>query len=72
MTGAAAKAMTDEMVSPRLADAFRVRGYDVSSCHGEGRANRGIADEEQLDFATAGGRAIDTFNAIDFRRLHRI
>lgn len=70
MTGTAAKAMTDEMVSPRRADAMRMRGYDVSSCHGEGRANHGIADEEQLAFAASEGRAIYTFNASDFRRIH--
>jgi uncharacterized protein with PIN domain len=70
MTGAVAKALTDEMLSPRLADALRMRGYDVSSCHSEGRANQGISDEGQLAFATAEGRAIYTFNAIDFRRIH--
>ena len=71
MTGTTAKAITDEMVSPRLADALRMRGYDVSSCHSEGRANRGIADEDQLTFATLEGRAIYTFNGTDFRRIHR-
>jgi predicted nuclease of predicted toxin-antitoxin system len=70
VTGEVAKAITDEMISPRLADALRMRGYDVTSCHGEGRASRGIADQEQLAFATAQGRAIYTFNAVDFRRLH--
>lgn len=70
MTGAAAKAITDEMVSPRLADALTMRGYDVSSCHREGRANRGISDEDHLAFATAAGRAIYTFNIADFRRIH--
>ena len=44
MTGTAAKAITDEMVSPRLADALRMRGYDVSSCQSEGRADRSFAE----------------------------
>jgi hypothetical protein len=72
MTGTAAKAITDEMVSPRLADALRMRGYDVSSCHSEGRANRGIADEAHLAFATVQGRAIYTFNGTDFRKIHHL
>jgi hypothetical protein len=42
----------------------------VVSCHSTGRANRGIADHNQLTFASAEGRAIYTFSAVDFRRLH--
>jgi hypothetical protein len=72
VTGAVAKAITDEMISPRLADALRMRRYDVTGCHSEGRANRGIADEEQLAFATPQGRAMYTFNVIDLRRIHNL
>lgn len=72
MTGPSIKALTDEMITPRLADRLRIRGYDVTSCHAVGRANRGLSDHDQLEFATDGGRAIYTFNAVDFRRLHRI
>jgi hypothetical protein len=60
------------MITPRLADSFRLRGYDITSCQAAGRANRRISDEDQLAFATAEGRAIYTFNATDFRRLHRL
>ena len=42
------------------------------SCHSSGRANLGIADGDQLAFAAAEGRAIYTFNARDFRRLHAL
>ena len=70
MTGTPAKALTDEMIAPRLADFLKLRDYDVSSCHREGRADRGISDEDQLAFATAQDRAIYTFNVRDFRRLH--
>jgi hypothetical protein len=62
--------VTDEMITPRLADAMRIRGYDVTSCHSLGRANRGLSDQDQLEFATAERRAIYTFNVDDFRRLH--
>jgi uncharacterized protein with PIN domain len=70
MTGQNSKVLTDEMITPRLADRLRLLGYDAASCHSLGRANRGISDDDQLAFATAEGRAIYTFNAADFRRLH--
>jgi uncharacterized protein with PIN domain len=60
---------TDEMVHARLAAALRQRGYDVESCHEAGRANRHIADPEQLAYATEQGRAILTQNATDFYAL---
>jgi len=62
--------ITDEMITPRLADFLRLRGYDVISCHAVGRASRGISDPDQLTFAAGQGRAIHTFNARHFRRLH--
>jgi hypothetical protein len=61
--------VTDEMITPRLADHMRSRGYDVTSCHVLGRANRGLSDHDQLELATADRRAIYTFNVADFRRL---
>jgi hypothetical protein len=70
MTGPTVKIVTDEMITPRLAYSLRLRGYDATSCHAAGRANRGISDHDQLVFATVEGRAIYTFNAADFRRLH--
>jgi hypothetical protein len=64
-------AVSDEMITPRLADFLRNRGYDVMSCHSLGRANRGLSDQDQLDVATSERRAIYTFNAADYRKLHR-
>ena len=72
MIGAGVCVLTDEMITPRLADAMRIRGYHVVSCHSAGRANLGIADGDQLAFAAAEGRAMYTFDARDFRRLHAI
>lgn len=65
------KILTDEMISPRLADDMRHLGYDALSCQRAGRANRGISDEDQLELATANGRAIYTFNGVDYLALHR-
>lgn len=64
-------AYTDEMITPRLAEEMRRRGYDILSCHGAGRANQNISDEDQLTFATNAGRAIYTFNWRDFLDLHQ-
>jgi uncharacterized protein with PIN domain len=72
MTGQTIKILTDEMITPRLADALRLRGYDATSCHSAGRANQSISDHDQIVFATGEGRAIYTFNATDFRRLHTL
>jgi predicted nuclease of predicted toxin-antitoxin system len=72
MTGQSISVLTDEMITPRLADSLRLQGYDAASCHALGRANQSISDADQLRFAAAEGRAIYTFNAIDFRRLHAL
>jgi len=48
---------------------LRARGVDLVTTI---EANRcGTSDDAQLDFATEQGRAIYTFNAGDFARLHR-
>jgi hypothetical protein len=70
MTGQTIQVLTDEMITPRLADSLRLQGYGVTSCHALGRANQGISDLDQLTFATSQKRAIYTFNVADFRRLH--
>ena len=36
-----------------------------------GRANQRIPDEEVVEFAPRSGRAVLTFNRLDFLRLHR-
>jgi hypothetical protein len=69
--GAQIGVITDEMITPRLAADMHLWGYDVISVQSTGRANKGISDEDQLAFATAHGRAIYTFNAVDYARLHR-
>src|SRR5687767_2326194 len=59
------------MIDPLVALIVGNQGYDILSCHEAGRANRGISDADQLEYATRDGRAILTFNSDDFRRLDR-
>lgn len=61
--------LLDEDVSPAVAVAVRRRGFDAISVHELGR--RGRSDLEQLAHAAADDRALFTFNAADFLRLHR-
>jgi predicted nuclease of predicted toxin-antitoxin system len=59
----------DEDVHPGVATAVRRRGFDALSTHELGRWGR--SDPEQLAYAAAEGRALFTFNAVDFLRLHQ-
>lgn len=58
----------DEDVHKRVASALRLRHFDVVSAHEIGRW--GLTDEEQLAYATSEGRAIFTYNAADYLKLH--
>jgi hypothetical protein len=58
----------DEDVFKDAAQALRLRGFDAISVHELGR--QGLPDEEQLRYAVAEGRAIFTFNALDYLALH--
>lgn len=69
MAGLGVRVYTDEMITPRLAEVLRHRGYDVTSTQREGRAGKKIPDSDQLAYATADGRAIYTFNVQDFLQL---
>jgi len=59
----------DEMIPPKLALALRTAGYDAMHCYEVGLSNRAIPDDDQLAFAAQAGRAILTFNSLDFPRL---
>lgn len=61
------KVLLDEDLSHRVAAALRGRGLDAVSVHEIGRT--GLADEEQLGFASVEGRVIVTFNRADFQTL---
>jgi hypothetical protein len=69
VAGLGIRLFTDEMISPRLAEALCLRGYDAESCEVAGRSRQQISDEAQLAYATQEGRAILTFNTTDFYRI---
>jgi Domain of unknown function (DUF5615) len=71
VAGLGIRLFMDEMVHKRLAESLRDLGYDAVSCQEAGRANQGYSDEEQLAYATSEGRAILTFNMVDFFPLDR-
>ena len=57
----------DEDVHDRLAEALRRKGFDAINTREAGR--KGLPDVEQLEFATAQGRAILSFNLVDYEAL---
>ncbi len=69
MAGLGIRLLTDEDVSPRLAAELRLRGYDAISVRDVRRINQRLSDEDQLDYATAEGRALLVFNVRDYYLL---
>src|SRR4029079_3569456 len=60
----------DENFPAQVVEALRTLGHDVLTAYEAGQANRAVTDEEVVDFATAGGRAVLTLNRLDFVHLH--
>jgi predicted nuclease of predicted toxin-antitoxin system len=63
------KLYLDEMVPTDLARVLRQYGYDVVTAQEAGML--GKTDVEHLEYASAQGRAILTFNIKDFAKLHK-
>ncbi len=63
------KLYLDEDVHKKVATALRLKGYDVISAHEVQKQS--LSDYTQLEYAIAEQRAIFTFNAGDFDRLHK-
>lgn len=63
------KLYLDEDVHKKVAVALRLKGYDVVSAHEVQKQS--LADWQQLSYAVSQERAIFTFNAGDFARLHQ-
>lgn len=59
----------DEDVHKRVASALQLRGFDVLTAHSLQRW--GLEDEEQLAYAALEKRALFTYNASDYLRLHQ-
>jgi len=58
----------DEDVHESVAPALRQHGYDVLTVREAGQ--EGLSDAAQLAYATAQGRALFSFNAVDYITLH--
>ena len=65
---AAAKVYLDEDVHPFIADALRLRGWEVLTTSEARR--RGTPDRAQVRFATENGYAFATYNVRDLPRIH--
>src|SRR3989337_1881871 len=63
------KLYLDEDVHKKGGTALRLKGYDVVSAHEVQKQS--LSDKQQLEYAVSEGRAIFTFNAGDFDRLHK-
>jgi uncharacterized protein with PIN domain len=63
------KLYLDEDVHRKVATALRLKGYDVVSTHDAQKQS--LSDAHQLEHAVAQQRALFTFNAGDFDRLHK-
>jgi len=60
--------MDEDSMDRALLRALRARGVDVTTAIEERMIERD--DAEHLDYATAQGRVLYTFNVVDFYRLH--
>jgi hypothetical protein len=60
----------DEDFSYPVIQRLRQLGHDILMAHETGQAGQGTEDAAVLAFATAGGRAVLTFNRRHFIRLH--
>jgi endonuclease V-like protein UPF0215 family len=60
--------MDEDSMSHALVRALKARGVDVTTALEEGMINR--SDEAHLEYATAQGRVLCTFNVADFYHIH--
>jgi len=61
---------SDENFPLQAVEVLRRLGHDVLTALEAGQANRGIADDEVLEFATSLGRTLLTLNRWQFIALH--
>ena len=60
--------MDEDGMARKLARALRQRGATVTTAYDEGMINR--SDADHLDYATAHGYTLFSFNVSDYLRLH--
>lgn len=63
------KLYADEDFDHRVVVRLRALGHDVITVMDVDR--RGLSDADQLAYGTASGRALITFNRVDYHALHR-
>jgi len=61
----------DEDVTPRVARALRRAGFDAVQAAEVQRGEQGISDEAQLTYAADAGRALFSYNYVEFEALAR-
>ena len=66
---AALKLFLDEDVTPKVAEALRREGFDVVHALEVGRAGEKFTDESQLEYAASQGRALFSYNRVEFEQL---
>jgi len=62
------KLFLDEDVPEAIATALKLRGYDVTTVKEAGR--KGMADIDQLKYASSEKRVLLSFNIADFYKIH--
>ena len=65
-----ARLYSDENFPVPVVEILRELGHDVLTCQEAGKASRAIPDDEVLQFACSGTRAVLTTNRRHFFRLH--
>jgi hypothetical protein len=66
-----AKFYADENFPHPVVEELRALGHDVLTIQETGRAGQGASDEDVLDSAAVGQRAVLTLNRKHFMKLHR-
>ena len=64
------KLLLDEQISGKVAERLRNRGHDVTAAT-DGSSLRGLSDPDLFEVAQQQGRALVTYNRVDFEPIIR-
>jgi predicted nuclease of predicted toxin-antitoxin system len=62
---------SNENFRQNLVEELRKFGYDVLTSRDAGQANKGIPDDELLQYAVKLNRCVITYNRKDFKKIHK-
>jgi predicted nuclease of predicted toxin-antitoxin system len=65
------KLYSNENFRQNLVEELRNFGYDVLTSRDAGQANKGIPDDELLQYAVKLNRCVITYNRKDFKKIHK-